>query len=232
MHFFVRHSQSSFHHLVGLADHLHVAVLDAVVDHFDEMTGTAVADPVAARFAGVGLGRDRLEDRFDMLASRRVATGHDARAFKCAFFTSGNTGADVENSLFSQLGRSSGGIGKLTVATIDHDIAWIEKRQQGLDDFVDGSTGFDHDHDAAGAVQLRAEFLRRIAFRQLFFQQPGRQGNHRLSRWCDCRRRRCSRGWPCSRQGSHPSRPSRSIQCLRRTMVSPLNFEGFSKLGV
>ncbi len=37
-----------FHQEVGLADHLHVAVLDAVVDHLDEMSRPVRPDPLAA----------------------------------------------------------------------------------------------------------------------------------------------------------------------------------------
>jgi hypothetical protein len=48
----------SLHQLVGLADQLHVAVLDAVVDHLDEVAGAVLADPVAAGLAVVGLGGD------------------------------------------------------------------------------------------------------------------------------------------------------------------------------
>lgn len=36
--------------MVGLTDELHVSVLDSVVHHFDEVAGTVLAHPVAARF--------------------------------------------------------------------------------------------------------------------------------------------------------------------------------------
>ena len=53
------HAEGVPHQVVGLADELHVAVLDAVVDHLDEVAGAVLADPVAARVRA-GLGRDRL----------------------------------------------------------------------------------------------------------------------------------------------------------------------------
>ena len=50
---------------VRLTDELHVAVLDAVVDHLDEVSGTLGSHPVAARLL-VALGADRLEDRLQV----------------------------------------------------------------------------------------------------------------------------------------------------------------------
>ena len=46
---------------VGLTDQLHVTVLDTVVYHLDEMTGTFRPDPITTRLL-VALGADRLED--------------------------------------------------------------------------------------------------------------------------------------------------------------------------
>ena len=42
------HGQTGMHEVIGLGDELHVAVLDTVVDHLDEMPRPALADPVAA----------------------------------------------------------------------------------------------------------------------------------------------------------------------------------------
>ena len=48
MHFVGGHAEALLHQVVGFADQLHVAVLDAVVHHFDVVAGTVVANPVAA----------------------------------------------------------------------------------------------------------------------------------------------------------------------------------------
>ena len=50
---------------VRLADQLHVAVLDAVVHHLDEVSGTLGSHPVTARLL-VALSADRLEDRLQV----------------------------------------------------------------------------------------------------------------------------------------------------------------------
>ncbi len=55
--------------MIGLSDHLHVAVFDAVMDHFDEVSGTVFADPVAAGLAGVGLATYYLAYCFNMMST-------------------------------------------------------------------------------------------------------------------------------------------------------------------
>ena len=50
--------------LVGLANELHVAVLDAVVDHLDVMAGAILTYPIAAGCAVFDLGCDGLKDLF------------------------------------------------------------------------------------------------------------------------------------------------------------------------
>ena len=58
------HLEQHLHHEIGFADELHVAVLDAVVDHLHVMAGAVRAHPFAAGDVVVGadLGRDGLED--------------------------------------------------------------------------------------------------------------------------------------------------------------------------
>ncbi len=61
--FCIAQTESMFEQEVRFADHLHVAVLDAVVNHLDVLTGTAWSDPFAARNIVVwtDLGSNRLE---------------------------------------------------------------------------------------------------------------------------------------------------------------------------
>ena len=96
VHLVVGHAEAAFHQVVDFADQLHVAVLDAVVDHLHEMTGTVLANPIATRIAVGRLGADRLEDRLDRFPRRRAATRHERRTVERAFLAAGNAGADVE----------------------------------------------------------------------------------------------------------------------------------------
>ena len=48
VHLVMIHAQPVLHETVGLADELHVAILNAIMDHLDIMACTIVADPVAA----------------------------------------------------------------------------------------------------------------------------------------------------------------------------------------
>jgi hypothetical protein len=51
------------------------------------------------------------------------------------------------------------GIGEERVAAIDYDVAGLEIGQDVVDGLVDGVAGFDHEHDAAGALEERCELL-------------------------------------------------------------------------
>ncbi len=55
------HAQAVLHQLIGFADQFHVAVFDAVVDHFDVVAGAVFAHPIATRRAVLDLGGDSLE---------------------------------------------------------------------------------------------------------------------------------------------------------------------------
>jgi hypothetical protein len=68
-------------HQVRFADELHVAVLDAVVDHLHVVPGAARPDPFAAGDVVVraDLGGDRLENRLDQRPGLFAAAGHHAR---------------------------------------------------------------------------------------------------------------------------------------------------------
>ena len=122
VHFLVRHPQTDFHHLVGLADHLHVAVLDAVVHHFYEVPCSALADPLAARFAFVSFGGDVLKDWLHVRPRLWASAGHDAGAFQGSFFTARNTGADVQDSFFTECLRAAFAVGELAVAAVNDDV--------------------------------------------------------------------------------------------------------------
>src|SRR5439155_3268649 len=94
VHFIGRHAQAVLQDVVSLADDLHVAVFDAVVDHLDVMAGAVFANPIAAGRSVVHFGRDGLEDRFDVRPGRGRTAGHDARTVARPFLPARHTGAD------------------------------------------------------------------------------------------------------------------------------------------
>ena len=88
----------SRHQGIAFGNHLHVAVLDAVVDHFHVVAGTVAAHPIATRAAVFYFGSNSLEEVFDVGPSGGVAAGHDARAFECALLAAGDARAHVEQA--------------------------------------------------------------------------------------------------------------------------------------
>ena len=152
-------AEAAMEQVVCLADELHVAVLDAVVDHFDVMACAVFADPVAAGGSVFDLGGDGLEDVFNGRPCGGIAAGHDGGAEARAFFAPGDAGADEEDAFRGKSFGAAVGIGEERVAAIDYDVAGLEIGQDVVDGLVDGVAGFDHEHDAAGALEERCELL-------------------------------------------------------------------------
>ena len=153
-----RHAVQRLHELIGLADQLHVAVFDAVVDHLDVVAGPLGADPVAAGGPVVDLGGDRLEDRLDVRPGVGVAPGHDRRPLQRPFLAPGDPRADEEDPLLLQGTGAPGGVGVVGVAAVDQDVARLEQGDQLVDHRIDGGAGLDHDHDLARPLE-RADQL-------------------------------------------------------------------------
>ncbi len=137
--FLVAQAESLGHQVVGLRDELHVAVLNAVVDHLDEVARAAFADPVATRNAAVDHRRDRLEDGFDVRPRLGIAAGHEGRAVARAFLTAGDAGADKEDALFLELLVAAHGVLIEGVAAIDDDVAPFSS--SGTSRSMNSSTG-------------------------------------------------------------------------------------------
>ncbi|MBA7683207.1 hypothetical protein ES703_91567 [subsurface metagenome] len=146
MDLLVGYAESCRHHLVALAYHLHIAVLDAVVDHFDEVSGAVFSDPLAAGLAVIGAGCDFLEDGLYAFPRLRRTAGHNRRPSQCAFFAARYAGADIEQPFFFDFFASSNRIGKMTVTAVDDNIALVHKGQNLLDNHIDRLAGLDHNH--------------------------------------------------------------------------------------
>ena len=107
VHFVGAHAEAVFHDVVGLADQLHVAVFNAVVDHLHVMPRAAFADPVAARHIVFHFRGDALKNIFHMRPRGGRTAGHDARAMARAFLAAAHAGADVEQTLcFRNISRA------------------------------------------------------------------------------------------------------------------------------
>jgi hypothetical protein len=116
----------SLQQVVGFADQLHVAVLDAVVDHLDVVACAVFAHPVAAGCSVFDLGGDGLEDLLHVRPRGGIAAGHDGGAEARAFFAAGDAGADEENAFFGEILGAAVGIGEQRVAAVDDDVAGFE----------------------------------------------------------------------------------------------------------
>jgi hypothetical protein len=155
MHVVGRQAQQLLHDLVRLADELHVAVLDAVVDHLDEVTGAVVAHPVAARGAVVHPGGDPLKDRFDVRPRGRRASRHDRGPLERTLLAARHARADKEEALRLQRLGAADGVGEMRVAPVDQDVALVEQRHELADEIVDRSARLDHHHHLARRLQGR-----------------------------------------------------------------------------
>ena len=153
VHLVGAHAQAGLHQVVGLADELHVAVFDAVVDHLHVVARAVFAHPIAAGRPVIDLGGDLLEDVFHMRPGGGRAAGHDARAAAGAFFAAGNAGADVEQALGLDVFRAADRVFEEGVAAVNDDVAGFEVRDDLVNEFVHGLAGLDHEHDAAGLLE-------------------------------------------------------------------------------
>src|SRR5690606_28853194 len=163
-HLVRRHAENVFHQGVRLANHLHVAVFDPVVDHFYIMAGAIGSDVSSAghaafnrfarrgafeRLAGfrIDLGGDRLPDRFDFLPGLKFAARHQRGTESRALLASGDAGTDKPDSLLLQFALAPNRIGPLRVAAIDDDVAFVEKRNETFNNGVGRSSGLDENDD-------------------------------------------------------------------------------------
>ena len=79
---------------VGISYELHVAILDTVVHHLDEVASTTLTYPSAARSPVLGLSCNAGEDRLNAGPSFFCAARHDGRTVQSTLFTARDTTAD------------------------------------------------------------------------------------------------------------------------------------------
>lgn len=162
--------------ILYLANQLHVTVLNTVVDHLDVVTGTLVADPLAAGLA-IRLGRDGLEDvlyccqsnlspllrnsHLDVWPGLLVTTRHDAGAITGTLLTTRDTASNETDTLASQVFCAAVGIGIVRVSTVDDDVTLFNTAlvDQELNEVVDRLASHDEHHHASGLLELLDELL-------------------------------------------------------------------------
>jgi hypothetical protein len=162
--------------VVGLTDHLHVAILDAVVDHLHVVAGAVFADVGGAGDAAldglaggraheglagllVDLGGDGVPDRGEVLVGILVAAGHERRAEASAFLTAGHAGTDEEETLFLKRLFAADGVGPESVTAVDDDVARLEHGREAVNYRVGGFAGLHEDDGLAGLREGGGEFL-------------------------------------------------------------------------
>ena len=168
VHLLVGHAEAFLHYLVGFADHLHVAILDAIVHHLDEMTRAVFADPLAAGFAGFGVGGYFLKDGFHGVPSLGRTAGHDGRAEQRAFLATGDAGADVEQTFAFDIFSAADRVGIVAVATVDNDVAFFEVGDDLFDERVHRGAGLHEHHYLARAFEVGAQLFDAVASDKVF----------------------------------------------------------------
>ena len=174
-----RQPEAARQQVVRLGDELHVAVLDAVVDHLHVVPGAAGTHVVHARLAVVGLRRDRLQDRRERVPGLALPAGHDRGPPERALLAAGDAGADVVEAAAGEFLAPPLGVEEPRIAAVDQDVARLQVRLQMRDGAVDGGAGRHHHQDAARPLQHRHQRLGRR--RQLDVAARGRPGHERLA---------------------------------------------------
>ena len=161
-HLIVVEPRTGLQEVTGLADQLHVAVFDAIVDHLDEMTGAVPPDPVTARRAIGHLCCDGLENRLEVRPRFRRTPRHDGRAVARAFFSARYANAGVKKALGLQLQRPPARIIIIGIAAVNDDVARFEMGQELFDDNVHGAARLHHKHDPARPLEGSGQILETI----------------------------------------------------------------------
>ena len=160
VHLVGAHAEAVLHHVVGLADELHVAVFDAVVDHLHVMAGAAFADPIAARdVPSSTLAAMPWKMSFTCGHAAGEPPGMMLGPCRAPSSPPRHAGADVEQALALDVFHAAIGVLEERIAAVDDDVAGFEMREELLDEFVHGLAGLDEHHDAARALQLADHFL-------------------------------------------------------------------------
>ena len=160
------HAQAAAHKVVGLGDDLHIRVLDAVVDHLDEVARPITADVGHAGFA-LRLGGNGLENGPQGLPGLIGTAGHHGGPQEGSLFTTGNTAAHKVQTTGANRLLAADGVLEVGVAGIDDDVAGLHQVGQVVDHLVGRFARLDHDDGGAGPGQGTDELLKGLGGNEL-----------------------------------------------------------------
>lgn len=129
-----------------------------IVNHLYIVSGASLTHPVTAGFA-LDLSSRLLEDLLDCWPRRGRATRHERRAITGTLFTTGNTGANKEETLGLKLLRAADRVREVRVTTVNDDIALLKMGFKLGDEVVNSLTGLDEEDDLPGPLELGNELL-------------------------------------------------------------------------
>jgi len=149
------------HDVIRLGNELHVTVLDAIVHHLHIVAGTPRPEIGDARLS-FGSRADRLKDRRHHGIGIFLAAWHDGRSMQCAILSTRHARADIVDALSCKLDGAAFRILVEGVAPIDDQIAFLEEREQLLNDIVNRPARLHHQHDLARPGERVHQLLERI----------------------------------------------------------------------
>ena len=154
---------------------MHVGVLDAVVDHLDEVASTIRADVGNARGA-VDFSGDGLENWAQSFPRFNRTTRHNGRTVERALFAAGDAGADEVLALGSYFLLTAHCVRVEGVAAVNDDVALIHRFCELVDDCIGSLARLNHDDGLARALERSDEVLDglgrdKVAFRTVLFDE-------------------------------------------------------------
>ena len=158
LHFIGRHAQRVAHQLVCLADQLHIAILDAVVHHFNKVTRAVLPHIIAAGLA-IHMGANGLKNILHLLPGSAAAARHHAGAMQRTLLAARYAGAQVVQALTFDILGAADGIGEVAVAAVDDGITRCQDGQQLRDDLIHRLARANHQHHLARKLQAVGQLL-------------------------------------------------------------------------
>ena len=133
---------------VGLRDHLHHGVFDAVMHHLHEMPGAAGSAGDEAGFVAVAR-RDGAEERGEAIHRARRAAGHDRGAPQRALGAAGDAEAEEVHAARGGHVDAPRGVSPEGIAAVDHGVARLEHGEQFAERGIDRRSGGHEQEDRA-----------------------------------------------------------------------------------